>query len=104
MAQGVDPNNVLHASMRVGETPLMISDDPSPSFQAGNQVGLTWSTNDEEELNNVWARFVEGGSKVDMELEPTFFSRKFGSLTDPYGVVWMLMLWDENEDEWQPGN
>lgn len=97
-----DPEHILHATIKIGETPLMISDDPGPNFKAGNQIALTWSTDDEEELNTVWNRFVEAGSKVEMELEPTFFSPQFGVLVDPYGIQWMLMMYDENEEQWSP--
>lgn len=97
-----DPEHILHATVQIGETPLMMSDDPSPSFRSGNQIGLCWSTEDHEELDRVWKRFVEAGSRVEMELEPNFFSPMFGVLTDPYDIQWMLMIYDENEEQWSP--
>lgn len=97
-----DPEQILHATVPIGETPLMVSDDPGPTFQSGNQIGLTWSTDDETELKQVWKRFIEGGAKVEMELEPAFFARQFGVITDPFGVQWMLMLYDETDENWSP--
>lgn len=93
-----DPDHILHVTLQIGETPLMISDDPGPNFRSGNQIALTWSTDDNEELDRVWNRFVEAGSQVEMELEPAFFSPMFGVLKDPYGIQWMLMMHAENEE------
>lgn len=97
-----NPEHILHATVQIGETPLMMSDDPSPNFRSGNQIGLCWSTDDHDELNRVWKHFVEAGSQVEMELEPNFFSPMFGVLTDPYGIQWMLMIYNENDEQWSP--
>lgn len=102
MFAGVDPELILHASIRLGSSQLMVSDDSSPTFQSGGQVAVTWSTDDEEELKRVWNHFVEGGSKVEMELEPSFFSPLFGAVTDPFGIHWMLMMYDPDESQWTP--
>lgn len=37
-----------------------------------------------------------------MELEPSFFSPLFGVIKDPFGIQWMLMMYDENEEQWSP--
>lgn len=80
----------------------MMSDDPGPNFLHGNHMAVTWSTDDEQQLRTVWNNFVAEGATVKMELEPSFFSPLFGVIEDPFGIQWMLMMYDENEEQWTP--
>src|SRR5687768_3305359 len=82
---------VMHASFRIGETIVMASDgmcDGKPNFEG---FSLSITVPDEAEAERVFAALGEGGL-VTMPLEVTFWSPKFGMLTDRFGVGWMVSV------------
>ena len=83
-------NKVMHASVRVGDTVVNVSDghcSGKPSFQG---FSLTVTARDEAEAKRFFGALSEGG-KVTMPLGKTFFSPAFGMATDRFGVGWMVM-------------
>ncbi|HHU12137.1 MAG TPA: VOC family protein [Clostridiaceae bacterium] len=89
------PDEVMHASLKIGDTTVMASDNPYRSTVFGDSVTLTWSHPDENEVRRVWEAFVGAGATVHMGLEATFFASLFGSLTDHFGISWQIMHWSE---------
>lgn len=81
-------NKVMHASFRIGDTTVMASDDPAdkPSFKG---FSLSLSVSKEAEADRFFNALADGG-KVQMPLTKTFWSPRFGMLTDRYGVGWMV--------------
>ena len=87
---GVDPNKVMHASFRVGDTTVMASDGMChgrPSFQG---FSLSLSVPTASDADRLFAALSNGG-KVQMPLAKTFFSPKFGMVADKFGVSWMVI-------------
>jgi len=71
---------------------LMISDVfLGREFHTGNHMSLTLTYDDVEEARTVFNRLAEGG-KIGMELQQTFWSPLYGSLTDRYGVEWQISV------------
>lgn len=84
-------NKVMHASFRIGETQLMASDglcSGTASFQ-GFSLSVTAANEAEAEK---WFAALGNGGKVRMPLAKTFFSPKFGMVTDRFGVMWMILV------------
>ncbi|MGY6217685.1 VOC family protein [Methylolobus aquaticus] len=84
-------NKVMHASLRIGDTTLMASDDRSaqqPDFQG---FSLVLNAADEAEADRLFAVLSEGGH-VQMPLGKTFFSPRFGMVADRFGVSWMIIV------------
>jgi len=83
-------NKIMHATLRIGGATLMLSDgcDPSERFQ-GFSLSLTLPT--EAEADRAFAALSEGGT-VTMPMGKTFFAPKFGMVTDPFGVGWMITI------------
>lgn len=82
---------VMHASIRIGESRVMVSDGQcagKPSFQ-GFSLSLTAA--DEKEADRLFAALAEGG-KVQMPMAKTFFSPRFGMVADRFGVSWMVIV------------
>ena len=52
---------------------------------------MTLTYNDVEEARTVFNRLAEGGS-IGMQLQQTFWSPLYGSLTDRYGVEWQISV------------
>ncbi|HEX8295561.1 MAG TPA: VOC family protein [Chthoniobacteraceae bacterium] len=83
---------VMHASFNVGDNLVMASDGcggpDEPGF-GGFSLSLTLPT--EAEVERVFAALAEGG-QVSMPLMKTFWSPKFGMLTDRFGLGWMVTV------------
>jgi PhnB protein len=83
-------NKIMHASVRIGDCRLMASDgdEPGPHFK-GFSLSLTFAS--EAEVERAFVALAAGG-KIGMPLSKTFWSPKFGMLTDRFGVVWMVSV------------
>ncbi|HEY9380754.1 MAG TPA: VOC family protein [Burkholderiales bacterium] len=89
-APGSD-DKVMHASLRIGDTTVMMSDgrcSGQPSFQG---FSLSISASNEAEAERWFAALSDGG-QVQMPLGQTFFARRFGMVADRFGVSWMIIL------------
>lgn len=83
-------NKVMHASFRVGDNVLMASDgcevtNPFKGFS------LAYSVATEAEADRVFNALADGG-QVTMPLEKTFWSPRYGMVTDRFGIAWMVMV------------
>jgi PhnB protein len=84
-------DKIMHADISIGETRVLLSDGHNsgqPNFQG---FGLALTTKTEAEANKVFDALADGG-KVTMPQAKTFFSPRFGMLTDKFGVNWMIMV------------
>jgi len=84
-------NKIMHASFRIGDTMLMASDGHctgQTNFQ-GFSESLTVAN--EAEADRKFAALAEGG-QVQMPLTKTFWSPRFGMVTDRFGVGWMVSV------------
>ncbi len=84
-------NKVMHASLKIGDTNVMVSDGHctgKPSFQG---FSLSIALPDAAKVEKVFAALGEGG-QVKMPLTKTFFSPLFGMVADRFGVSWMLIV------------
>jgi PhnB protein len=84
-------NKIMHASFRVGQTLVMASDGcdaGGPKFE-GFSLSLAVST--PAEVDQIFNALAQGG-KVGMPLTKTFWSPRFGMVTDKFGVGWMVTV------------
>ena len=81
---------VMHSSFRVGSSTIMASDgcDATPKF-GGFSLSITVPT--AAEADRVFEALSAGGS-VTMPLGKTFWSPRFGMLTDKFGIGWMVIV------------
>ncbi|WP_020562275.1 VOC family protein [Methylosarcina fibrata] len=83
-------NKVMHSSFRIGNTTIMASDGcQEGSAFSGFALSLTVPT--EAEADRAFAALADGG-QVKMPLAKTFWSPRFGMLTDRFGVDWMVIV------------
>ncbi|MDV2682813.1 VOC family protein [Alkalihalophilus lindianensis] len=81
---------ILHASLKIGQTQLMLSDTfPGQPYQLGSQVTIAITFSDASKSNEVFAKLEEGG-EVTMPLQETFWSPSYGQVTDKFGVSWQI--------------
>ncbi|MGL4465829.1 MAG: VOC family protein, partial [Planctomycetia bacterium] len=81
---------IMHTEFQVGGMTLMASDGcEAESRFAGFRLALSVPT--EADADRVFNALAEGG-KVDMPLVKTFWSPRYGMVTDKFGVEWMVMV------------
>lgn len=84
-------DNVMHACLDIDGHKVMASDGMSsgkPQFQG---FSLSLTVKDGADAGRKFDALAEGG-KVLLALGPTFFSPRFGMVTDRFGVSWMVMV------------
>lgn len=93
---------VMFARLNIMGTDVMFSDVfPGMTLTVGNNIYLTVTSSNIDEVKRLYERLKDGGS-VDMELQETFWSKCYGSLTDKYGICWQLSYEDaQANEEWQ---
>jgi PhnB protein len=81
---------ISHATIKVGETELMLSDTfPGQPHTSGNQVTICITTDDAERSRQMYDALRQEG-QVTMPLQETFFSPAYGSVTDKFGVSFQI--------------
>lgn len=83
-------SKIMHASFTIGKMTIMASDgcDDKTKFSG---FRLTLSVPTESVADSAFAALAEGGT-IDMPLMKTFWSPRYGMVTDKFGVGWMVMV------------
>ena len=86
-------NKVMHSSFKIGDTVVMASDgmcsgDSKLEFKG---ISLTLNPQTEAECERLFNALADGGT-VQQPLIKTFFSPKFGVVSDRFGVTWMVLV------------
>ena len=84
-------NNIMHSSFKVGDTVLMASDGMNSGPLEFKGISLTLNPKTEAECERLFNALAAGG-QVFQPLIKTFFSPKFGVVTDKFGVNWMVLV------------
>ncbi len=81
---------IMHATLDIEGSILMLSDDPSPGpGPDGCNISLTIALSDAAKAEELFGKLAVGGT-VLMGLEKTFWAEKFGMVKDKFGVLWMV--------------
>ena len=80
---------IAHARLTVGEQVLMGGDAPPARYQPPTGTTLMLGIDDPAEAERVFKALSEGGT-VTMPMAETFWARRFGMLTDQFGIPWMV--------------
>ena len=87
-------DKVMHANVRIGGNQVMASDG-SPEEQSGfKNFSLAISAANEAEGDRLFNALADGG-KVQMPLSKTFWSPRFGMVTDKFGLCWMVGVFEQ---------
>ena len=84
-------DKIMHMALRVGDAMVLASDgrcSGQPSFQG---FALSLTAANEAEADRLFAALAKGG-QVQMPLAKTFFSPRFGTVADRFGVSWMVYV------------
>lgn len=82
--------NIMHCTIRLGDSTLMMCDDPRSDAAAGDgNVSLAIGLDDPERAKQLFGNLARDGSVI-MPLEKTYWAEAFGVVTDKFGVRWMV--------------
>ena len=95
-----DGKKLMHASMKIGDSMIMLCDDfpeygkaRAPKKLGGSPVTIHLYVQD---ADAAWKRAVDAGAQVGMELQDMFWGDRYGTLTDPFGHEWAIA--SKNQD------
>ena len=80
---------VLHARLTGGKVFVMASDRLHAPVNNDGNISLSIETHDLDEGKRFFEALAQGG-KIEMPFEDQFWGATFGSLTDRYGIDWMV--------------
>ncbi len=84
-------NKVMHATLQIGESVVMVSDGGCSNENAFGGFSLALSVTSKAEAERLYAALSAGG-EAQMPLGETFFSPCFGMLKDRFGMGWMINM------------
>ena len=91
-------NRVMHVDITLPGGAMIMGSDTlqgmSPPRVVGNNNAISLHPDSREQADAIFAALAEGGT-VGMPLEDQFWGDYFGSLTDRYGVEWMINFFAE---------
>jgi PhnB protein len=91
MCTPANADKIMHAQFEVGDTTIMASDGCNSGAPKFDGFALTIAAQSEAEADTLFAALGAGG-EVTMPLGKTFFSKRFGTLADKFGVHWMILV------------
>lgn len=82
-------DQVLHASLALGNETLMGCDVPPDHYQKPQGFSVALHVKDVEEAERKFHALAESGT-VQMPIQETFWSVRFGMVVDRFGIPWMV--------------
>ncbi|HWC81158.1 MAG TPA: VOC family protein [Pseudonocardiaceae bacterium] len=82
---------IMHGMLETTSGFTLMGSDTSTRVQrtVGNNITISLSGDDGEELRGYWTKLSEGG-EVTMELQKQMWGDEFGMCTDKFGIGWMV--------------
>ena len=99
-----DGDGVLHAMLRLGDSPLLMADSWPGSWESGpkqNTTASMWIY--VEDCDKLFNRAVEAGCQSKVSMNDAFWGDRFGKVQDPFGHVWSIAThkWVYSSEEMQ---
>ena len=83
-------NKIMHVTMTFGNgCELKASDDFHKSIVKGNNFHVSVAADDDDQGIAIFSSLLEDG-QATMPFEDVFWGGKFGSVTDKFGIQWMI--------------
>lgn len=88
-----DKEKVMHVGLKMGESNYLMATDAleSMGFKVtfGNNFYISIEAESKEEADKLFKGLSDGG-KIEMPMVDQFWGDYFGSLTDKFGIRWMI--------------
>jgi len=88
-----EENRIMHVSLPISKETILMGSDTggewAPSYLQGNNFSISITADSKEEAEKLFKGLSSGGA-VTMPLAKTFWADSFGTLTDKFGINWMV--------------
>ncbi|CAM01339.1 PhnB protein [Saccharopolyspora erythraea NRRL 2338] len=86
-------DKIMHGQLetRSGFTLMAADAPPGSEHRAGNNMSVSLSGDDAQELRGYWDQLSSSGT-VSVPLERQMWGDEFGSCEDQFGVTWMVNI------------
>jgi PhnB protein len=90
-------DKIMHCTIKIGDSLVMACDSIFDEYPLtiGNNITLAIGTEDVSKADTMFEKLSDG-AKIIMPMQETFWAKKFGMLTDKFGINWMFNC--ENPD------
>jgi PhnB protein len=82
-------DKIMHTRLDVSGVALMGSDAPPDRYSRPAGITVSLSLDAPDQAERVFAALGEGG-QVTMPMQETFWAHRFGTMTDRFGIPWMI--------------
>jgi PhnB protein len=91
--EGPEADKIMHSQLETDAGFTLMAADTPPGMPRteGNNITVSLSGDDSEELRGSWEKLSEGGT-VSMPLEKQMWGDEFGMYTDRFGIPWMVNI------------
>ena len=90
---GPGGKGVMHAELRIGNSPVMLSDEhpgqPCRSAETLGESPVAFYVY-VENVDSFFQKAVAAGAKPQMAVQEAFWGDRMGSVKDPFGYTWTL--------------
>jgi PhnB protein len=86
-----NPDNIMHGMLETdsGFTLMGADTPPGTEHKPGNNIAVSLSGDDADELRGYWEKLSDGGT-VTVPFEKQMWGDEFGMCTDRFGIAWMV--------------
>ena len=84
-------DKIMHCTFKIGDSKVMACDSVFDEYPVtvGNNIILSIGTDDVDKADAMFNELSDGANIV-MPMQETFWAKKFGMLTDKFGINWMF--------------
>ena len=88
-----EANQIMHGMLETDRGFTLMGADTPPGMEhnPGNNMAVSLSGDDANELRGYWAKLSDGGS-VSVPLEKQMWGDEFGMCVDRFGIAWMVNI------------
>jgi PhnB protein len=80
-------DGILHATLKLGDSYVFGADAFPGKYEKPQGFFVLFSVGDSKEAEQTFQKLADGGN-VTMPLQETFWAKRYGVVTDKYGVPW----------------
>jgi PhnB protein len=88
-----DADKIMHGMLETDSGFTLMGADTPPGMEhnPGNNIAVSLSGDDADELRGYWERLSAGGT-VSVPLEKQMWGDVFGTCVDQFGITWMVNI------------
>ena len=86
-------DKIMHGMLETDNGFALMGADTPPGMEhsPGNNIAVSLSGDDSDELRGYWEKLSDGGS-VSVPLEKQMWGDEFGMCVDQFGIAWMVNI------------